>query len=348
MKKWKRLLIDTLLLAAMLLSACQIKDEATVLSEVTTTPAPAETEPTPTEPVVEPVVPTWAVMSDDYTVSCREYFVYDVTAGSFLDSSGDPGTTQVYPASITKLFTAYIALQYLEPDTLVTVGSEITMIDPDSTTAGLEQGDVVTARLLVGGMLLPSGNDAAYALAAAAGRVINGNPNCSAVIAVNAFVEEMNKQAASLGMTGTHFRNPDGIHQDDHYFSLADMAKLGQLSLENPIVMEYAGTAIETVAIGDRTEVWKNTNALVRDDIPYMSDEELAQIPNIDPLVYRELYCEYAVGLKTGRTTPAGNCLLTAFQVQGRTLIIGVFGSPEGEARFTDTLHLLNQALEIS
>jgi len=346
MKKWKLLLLDAVLLAALLLSACQLKD-VYVPEETTTAPTAEATEPTATEPVPEPVVPTWVVLEEDYQVTCREYFVYDVTAGTFVDSSGDPATTRIYPASITKLFTAYVAMQYLEPDTLVTVGPEITLIDPDSTTAGLEQGDVLEAKLLVGGMLLPSGNDAAYAIAAAAGRVILDDPNCSAWTAVDAFVEEMNSQAAALGMTGSHFRNPDGIHQDDHYLSLTDMAKVGQLSLENELVMDYAGTGLETVQIGDRTETWKNTNALIRSDIPYMSDEELALIPNIDPLVYRELYCEYAIGLKTGRTTPAGCCLLSAFQVQGRTLIIGVFGSQEGEHRFSDTLHLFNQALEI-
>lgn len=347
MKKWKLLLIDALLLAALLLSACQ-KPEQT--GNTGTTATPVQTEPTVVtepKPTVEPVVASWVVMPEDYAVSCREYFVYDVTAGEFVDSSADPATTQIYPASITKLFTTYVAMQYLEPETLVKVGAEITLIDPDSTTADLEQGDVVPAKLLVGGMLLPSGNDAAYAIAAAAGRVILQDPDCSAWTAVNAFVEEMNRQAQALGMTGSHFCNPDGIHQDDHYLSLADMALVGKLSLESELVMGYAGMPMETVQLGERVETWKNTNLLIRDDVPYMSDEELAQIPNIDPLVYRQLYCSYAVGLKTGRTTPAGCCLLTAFQVQGRTLVIGVFGSDEGEHRFTDTLHLLNKTLEL-
>ena len=308
---------------------------------------PLATEPTQTEPVTEPpepIVATWMV-EGDYTLDCREYFVYDVTAGAFLETSGTPDETKLYPASITKLFTAYVALQHLSAETEVTVGAEITMIDPDSTVAQLQQGDKVTVRQLIGGMMLPSGNDAAYALAAAAGRVIKQDPSCSAWTAVNAFVAEMNRQAESLGMTGSHFRNPDGIHQDDHYLSITDMATLGKLSIENPIVMEFAETPRETTQIGDRSVTWKNTNYLIRDDLQTLSEEELVRIQEMDH--WDELYCEYAVGLKTGRTTPAGSCLLSAFEVRGQKLVIGVFGCQDGEYRFTDTLHLLNQTLEI-
>ena len=351
MKKWRLILIEAVVLIALVIAACVICSELTkepAAPAMATDPVvtePTETEPPATEPPPEPVVPTWVVLGEDYTLTCRDYFVYDVTAGQFLDSSGDPAETQIYPASITKLFTTYVALQYLDPQTQVTVGAEITMIDPDSTTAQLQQGDVVTVQQLVGGMLLPSGNDAAYAMAAAAGRVIKGDPNCSAVTAVSAFVEEMNKQAQSLGMTGSHFANPDGIHQDNHYLSLQDMALVGKLSLQDPIVMEYAIRATDSVQIGDRTVFWKNTNLLVREDLPMLSDEELGAYLEMEH--WDELYCEYAVGLKTGRTTPAGCCLLSAFQVQGRQLVIGVFASSEGECRFTDTLHLLNQTLEI-
>lgn len=354
MRKWRWIKIEAVVLVVLVAAACLIcanlnqgPAPTTATGSVALTEPTVTAEPTPTEPPLEPIVATWATMPDSYVLNCREYFVYDVTAGTFVTSSGDPETTQVYPASITKLFTIHVALQYLEPDALVTVGPEITMIDPDSTTAGLQQGDVLSVEQLVGGMLLPSGNDAAYVLAAAAGRVIREDPDCSAWTAVSAFVAEMNRQAQNLGMTGTHFRNPDGIHQDDHYFSLADMATLGQLSLENSLVMTYACDAMETVSIGDRQITWKNTNMLVRSDIPMMSEEELNLGPDVDPMLWQSLYCEYAVGLKTGRTSAAGGCLLSAFQVQGRQLIIGVYGCPDGEYRFTDTLHLLNQTLDI-
>lgn len=353
MRKWRWILIEAAVLAALVLGACLIcvnlyKEPSTPTQPpaIATEPTVVPTETTVPEPPEEPIVATWMTLPDGYALNCDEYFVYDVTAGTFLMHSGDPAQVRIYPASITKLFTIYVAMQYLSPQTPVTVGAEITMIDPDSTVAQLQQGDVLTAQELAGGMLLPSGNDAAYALAAAAGRVILGDPNCSAWTAVNAFVEEMNSQAQALGMTGSHFMNPDGIHHDDHYFSLADMALVGKLSLENPVVMEYAGTAIKTVQIGDREVTWENTNALVRSDLLTLGEENMGM--DLAPEDLAELYCEYAVGLKTGRTTPAGCCLLSAFDVRGRQLIIGVFGCPDGEYRFTDTLHLLNQTLEIS
>lgn len=353
MKKGRIILVEALVLIALILVACVIckemvkapDDAQPAAATEPTATEPTETEPAPTEPP-EPIVPTWVMLGEEYSLTCRNYFVYDVTAGEFLVSSDVPVDTQIYPASITKLFTTYVALQYLDPETQVTVGAEITMIDPDSTTAQLQQGDVVTVHQLVGGMLLPSGNDAAYAMAAAAGRVIKGDPDCSAWTAVSAFVEEMNKQAKSLGMTGSHFANPDGIHQDDHYLSLEDMALVGELSLQNPIVMEYAAMPRAEVQIGGRSVTWKNTNYLIRDDLELLTEEELLRVQEMDH--WDELFCEYAIGLKTGRTTPAGCCLLSAFEVRGRQLVIGVFGCDEGEARFTDTLHLLNKALELT
>ena len=332
MKKWRLILIEAVVLIALVIAACVICSELTkepAAPAMATDPVvtePTETEPPATEPPPEPVVPTWVVLGEDYTLTCRDYFVYDVTAGQFLDSSGDPAETQIYPASITKLFTTYVALQYLDPQTQVTVGAEITMIDPDSTTAQLQQGDVVTVQQLVGGMLLPSGNDAAYAMAAAAGRVIKGDPNCSAVTAVSAFVEEMNKQAAALGMTGSHFCNPDGIHQDDHYTTIQDLTVLTKLALENSTIRKYALVSRASVPLESGRELqWKNTNALID--------------PNSD------YYCNCAIGLKTGSIPQVGSCLLSAFEYNGRTMIVGVFGCASDEDRFMDTLHLFNEAM---
>jgi len=216
----------------------------------------------------------------------------------------------------------------LYPDREITVDTAMDYVYPGSSVAELKKGDVVTPRLLVEGMLLPSGNDAAYVLAIAA----KGS--------AEAFVEEMNAQAKVLGMTGSHFANPDGIHQEDHYMTFRDLALLGMLALEDPIIMEYAAVASETVTVpngsasvsvgeaqtaaGD-THEWKNTNALIHKDSEY--------------------YCPCAIGLKTGQTPSAGSCLLSAFEYDGSTYIIGVFGCPEAEDRFADTLQLFNSTI---
>lgn len=339
MKKW--IVIEILILALLVATACGVcihltQGQTQTQAQPTTEPTTEATEPT------EPLVRTWADLPEGYVLTSQQYFVYDVQKDQFTMISGEPGD-KVYPASITKLFTAYVAMQYLDAETTVTVGDELDMIDWDSTVAQLQKGDTLSVEMLIGGMLLPSGNDAAHVLAAAAGRAISNQPNLSASAAVAVFVEQMNQQARTLGMTGSRFANPDGIHHDAHYLSLKDMATLGKLSLDNPAVMEYAATGEETVQLGDREVVWKNTNALIHDrEVSFRNEQEDG---SLSEEIQRNFYCEYAVGLKTGRTTPAGSCLLSAFDVRGRQLIIGVFGCPDGEYRFADTLFLLNTEL---
>lgn len=265
--------------------------------------------------------PTWKTYPASRQLLAQQYFVYDCRANAFLTLSGTEDE-RIWPASVTKLFTAYVALQYLQPGTEITAGAELDYVAWGSSVAKLQMGDTLTAMQLVEAMLLPSGNDAAYVLAAAAGRVIADSPEMDAGYAVEVFMNQMNLQAAALGMTGSHFVNPDGIHDDNHYMSVADLATLGKLSMENATVMQYAATAREQVTLHDETIEWKNTNALVDSTTPY--------------------YCPYAVGLKTGQTPSAGSCLLSAFLYEDYELIIGVFGCPEEEDRFDDTLQLFN------
>ncbi|MBR4017541.1 MAG: D-alanyl-D-alanine carboxypeptidase [Oscillospiraceae bacterium] len=280
-----------------------------------------ETTETPTESVTE-FVPTWNTYPADRQLLGQQYFVYDCKANTFLILSGQK-TDRVYPASITKLFTAYVAMQYVQPDTRITAGSELDMVAWGSSVAKIKKGDTLTAEQLVEAMLLPSGNDASYILACEAGRIIKNDPGLSAASAVAAFMAEMNKQAKDVGMVNTHYVNPDGIHDNNHYTTFEDLAILGKLSMGEETIMRYAATARETVTLHGEEIEWKNTNALVDTTSPY--------------------YCPYAVGLKTGQTPSAGSCLLSAFRMDDHELLIGVFGCPEEEDRFDDTLQLLNQ-----
>jgi D-alanyl-D-alanine carboxypeptidase (penicillin-binding protein 5/6) len=302
--------ITLLLILSLLLTfaACGKKDPV-VQPDQTDIPdtQPQQTVTEPTEPA-----PTWMTFPADRQLTARQYFVFDCENGEFLTISGAEDE-RIYPASITKLFTAYVANQFLHPDKEITVNKALEYVYAGSSLADLKKDDVVTTRRLVEGMLLPSGNDAAYALAIAA----KGSPN--------AFVEEMNRQAKILGMTGAHFANPDGIHQNDHYMTFRDLALLGMLALEDPVIMQFAGVATDTVAISGEEKEWKNTNELIHPESQY--------------------YCPYAVGLKTGQTPSAGSCLLSAFEYEGRTYIIGVFGCPDVEDRFADTLQLFNEVI---
>lgn len=282
--------------------------------------ATATTEPQPTEPFI----PTWNTYPKDRELFAQQYFVYDCKANTFLNASGE-ANTQVYPASITKLFTAYVAMQYLQPTEQITAGDALDFVVPGSSVAKIESGDVLTVEQLVEAMMLPSGNDAAYVLACGAGRVIKNDPQLSAATAKDAFVAEMNAQASALGMTGTHFVNPDGIHDTNHYSTFGDLAILGKLALGNETIMKYAATAKDKVTLHGETVEWKNTNKLIDRTNSY--------------------FCPYALGLKTGQTPDAGSCLLSAFRMDDHELIIGVFGCPNEEDRFDDTIQLFNEVV---
>lgn len=281
---------------------------------------PEETAP-PTEP---PIEITWMTLPEDRAITAQQYFVYDCESGEYLTISG-MGTDRIYPASVTKLFTAYLALTLLPTTDTVTAGDALDMVPYGSSVAELQKGDTLTVSELVEGMLLPSGNDAAYILAAEAGKKLNEEAQSTSA-AVSAFVAEMNRQAAILGMTGTHFANPDGIHADDHYTTFDDVVTIGLLALEDPVILGYTARSQDSKTLSSGTIQWKNTNALIDQNSEY--------------------YCPYAIGLKTGQTPTAGSCLLSAFEVRGRTLLIGVFGCPEEDGRFADTLQLLNQWIE--
>ena len=291
-----------------------------------TDPTGAEVfQPMPTDPTWAKVDITWMTFPDDRSITARQYFVYEVESGGFVRLSGSQ-KEKIYPASVTKLFTAYVALQHLEPDHKVKATDALDLVSYGSSVAGINYLETLTVEQLIEAMLLPSGNDAAYVLAAEVGRIMDGEPYEKASVAVKSFMEEMNRQAKSLGLTGTNFVNPDGIHKEDHYSTPLDLAVMARVAMEEPIIMKYAKTAYHEMDMGGGyVRKWKNTNDLVRPDTEY--------------------YCPYAVGLKTGKTPSAGSCLLSAFQFEDRTLIIGVFGCPEEENRFEDTLQLLNGVL---
>lgn len=287
---------------------------------------PPETEPPPTEPpeteppVVVELEESWIAHLQGKELSAQQYFVYDCKSDSFLLISGEQ-SQQVFPASITKLFSAYVALQYIDPEQEVIAGSSLSYIDPDSSTAYLQSGDALTAEEMVAGMLLCSGNDATYALASDVGRIIADDQAIDTATAIERFVEQMNTCAGELGMENSHFVTPDGIHDEDHYISLKDLVIMAKLAMEDPILSKYVGMATMQVQTGSGRELnWKNSNKLLHEDLDY--------------------YCSYATGLKTGYTSAAGNCLISSFRVGDRDLLIGVFGCPEQDGRYVDTLLL--------
>ena len=296
---------------------------ATDFSSEDTAPS-TEATAAPTFPKNIPI--TWNTYPADRQLTARKAFVYDCVSDSFSYIHGSEEDT-VYPASITKLFALHVALLYLDPAQTVTAGDALDLIGELSSVAEIQKGDVLTVDMLVQGTLMPSGCDATYILAAETGRLLAGDSTLSATDAVKIFVEEMNKQAALNGMTGTHFVTPDGNHDENHYTCLRDLVTIAKLVMANETMMQYTHIGKATVTFeSGRSQTWENTNLLLTPSSPY--------------------YCPYNIGLKTGRTNEAGSCLLSVFDFDGSRCIIGVFDCPQREDRFDDALQLLNQFLE--
>jgi len=306
------LCIGLLLGVGLGLNALLLPEETEVPTELPTdAPTEIPTGP-PTEPPTEPPLTMPAL-----SLTAKHSFIYIVESEQFLMLKGN-ADERIYPASLTKLFATYVALLYLDPDTKITTGSEVYDVETDSSKAGLGPGLTLTVRQLVQAMLLSSGSDASMTLAAATGRKLENDPNLSYKKAIERFMEEMNTVAGKLGLSGSHFVTPDGYHHEDHYTTPRDMQKVAALALAQPTLREVMEMrqAKPDVKLPHLSNPWVNTNFLLQPNSPY--------------------YIPAAFGMKTGHTAAAGGCLLASFNVDGETLIVGIFGCEKREDRFVD------------
>ena len=262
-------------------------------------------------------------------ISANSAFVYDCAQESYLFQN-PPMDLAVYPASITKVFTAYVALQYLDPADVIVLGQELTLCEGDALRAGFVIGDQVSVDILLHGLLMKSGGDCAYGLAAAAGRKILNDETADANSAVAAFLEEMNQQAQSLEMGDTNFLNPDGYDEENHIVSFHAFVTIAKCAMENSTIMEICGkktiTMYYTSVSGSNNYMcFKNTNALLDSGSSF--------------------YIPECIGLKTGTTDSAGFCFLGVFLHEGEYVIIGVFGCASDDQRWQDMHTLWNYYL---
>ena len=207
---------------------------------------------------------------------------------------------QSYPASTTKIMTFVITAENVSDldQTTVTIKQDvISGLDPESTVMGLSAhvGEQVSVRDLLYGLMLPSGNDAALVLADYVGGGIPG------------FAEKMNAKAAELGCTNTHFTNPHGLYDPDHYTTAHDMALIAKHAMSIPDFMEICNTVYYTP---NGFDTLHNTN--------YMID------PNAEGGAY---YYEYTQGIKTGYLDEAGKCLVTSSDKDGDKYICVCLGA---------------------
>ena len=245
----------------------------------------------------------------------------DVTNNRVLYSKN--ADAKCYPASLTKLMTAIVAVENAPSDAVFTIGDEIYMIDPQSSRAYLTVGTRLTLKNLLQAMLLPSGNDAAYALAVQVGRIIEGNDQLDKNAALTAFCKKMNEKATALGCKGTHFSNPDGIDAADHYTTAADMLKIAACALQNETIADVVSTPqVTTTLLSGQTVNWENSNRLIQENNAFSYSG--------------------ATGLKTGTTDAAGYCLAASAQREGKTCIAIVMGSEYESGRYEDASGLLD------
>ncbi|MCL2881358.1 MAG: D-alanyl-D-alanine carboxypeptidase [Coriobacteriia bacterium] len=216
--------------------------------------------------------------------------------------SRDPGARRQI-ASITKIMTAILAIQTIDPDKNITV-PQFTL-GPGDSSAGLKPGEVMSRHELLQALLIPSGNDAAITLAVAC----KGN--------VDSFVTAMNAKAAELGMSNTHFVDPDGVLDTGPYSTATDIATMTR----------YAMTLPEFCTVVDTREVKIVTNIATHD---YKTTNDLL-------LMYNG-----ANGVKTGFTDAAGYSVATGAARKGIQLYAIVLGTNNLATRFTEAASLLD------
>ncbi|MEF9941719.1 MAG: VanZ family protein [Lachnospiraceae bacterium] len=245
-------------------------------------------------------------------------------AKSGRDIYGINPNAKIAPASTAKLLTALVVTKYCKPNEETTVGEELNRVAVDSSRAGLKKGNVLTVKQLLEGLLLPSGNDAAYTLAVYTGRKIAQNSSISFTEAVEIFTGEMNKQAKKIGANQSCFVNPDGYDAQGQYTNARDLsyiakefldAKIGNVPLAD-IVKERS---IREQFIDGTDVTWTNTNELLNPSGAY--------------------YLKEAIGLKTGSSEQAGNCLVSAAYVGKELYIVVVMGDTK-TGRYIDTLKI--------
>ncbi len=212
---------------------------------------------------------------------------------------------KVYPASTTKIMTTLVALANGNLDDSFTVGDEVLgttiKFTQYSSLMGIQPGETLTLRDLVYGLMLVSGNDAGEAIA----KHVAGS--------VDAFVALMNEKAQEIGMTSTHYSNPHGVQNDNHYTTARDMAKLMAYALKNEAFVQIAGTKTYTVP----------ANNVRTTDLVLVNTDRLLNAVAGDPV---QTVYPYAIGGKTGDTDSAGKCLVAAAEKDGARVIITMFG----------------------
>ncbi len=243
--------------------------------------------------------------NSNITLNCKIDYLLSLDNDTAVVSKNE--NLKAAPASITKITTALVVLQNCKDLSQVVTVSQASLDvlkDTGSSLAGLKAGEKFTVLQLLNLMLIPSGNDAAVVLA----EHIGGN--------VGNFVEMMNKCVAELGCKNTHYMNPHGLDENNHYSTAHDIAVISREALKYEEFVKIVATPeymVEKTNLSDERKII-NTNYLINKS-------------------YNTYYRGYVKGIKTGTTDNAGNCVVTYASKNGYTYLAVAMG---GDRRDSD------------
>jgi D-alanyl-D-alanine carboxypeptidase (penicillin-binding protein 5/6) len=253
-------------------------------------------------------------MNSSYSIKGEAAILVDIDSGKVLYAKND--NRRLFPASTTKILTALLAIEYGNLKDQITVGKEVNLRIPEESTAFLYEGQVLSLRELLVGLMLPSGNDAARTIAIYTAKKQMGNPHASEGKALSYFVYMMNEKAKEMGAVDSHFMNPHGLHHRNHYSTAHDLEIIARAAMKNPHFKEVVGSKIYS----DEVITVQNKNKLLDSNSPF--------------------YFEGANGIKTGFTDEAGYCLVSSAERDGKKLIAVVLKSTK-ENVWNDSINLL-------
>lgn len=219
---------------------------------------------------------------------------------------------KMYPASTTKILTAILSIEKGNLNDKVTVSkTAIAQMKPGYTSAYLSEGEIISVEDLLKVLLINSANDASNVLA----EYISGS--------IDSFVTLMNEKSKELGCTNTHFVTTNGLHDDNHYTTAKDLAIIARYCMQNETFRKIVSMKKCVIPATNKSEerIYKNTNDLINPTSGY--------------------YYPSCIGIKTGFTSEAKNCLISACSKNGLQVIAVVLGASITEnhksARYVDS-----------
>ena len=250
---------------------------------------------------------------DNITTESKSLILVDATSGKILYSKN--AFERMFPASTTKLMTAILTLEKCKLTDIATVShNAVYSIPIGYTHANLVEGENLTIEQLLNVLLIPSANDAAIVLAEhIAGSVEN-------------FAVMMNDKAKELGCLDTHFVNPNGIHDENHYSTAYDLSLIGRYAMKFDDIMRIAKVAQYTLPKTNKYDkenrIFNATNGLINKN--------------------DEFFYEYATGLKTGYTDKSGSCIVATASKDNINLLEVVLGGESTSSRYRDCIKLFD------